>query len=309
MESLVNNLHSAMAKAIGHGEFAMTTLSDFCRSVPIPRVMSFANDEAWRSTKCLFVLSTGRTGTSTLIRLLNLSPKVSALHEPKPNLVREYRRAYSGVTTRPDRYRRLFERARRRLISRECPNGEVYAEATLLKFFAPVIAEMLPNAKFLHLHRHPGEIVRSAMRRRWYLDNPLDRYRLVPLPTDPAHELWAHWDSFQKSCWLWHVENKYFLDLAETLGSDRVLRLQFDQWIDPRTGEYRRIFEFVGVELPEPGAVPRILGMKYNRQVDGEFSCFEQWTEAQKQSLCEIAATTMNRLGYAEFEEDARLVA
>lgn len=309
MEGLVGNLRNVVTGAIGHGGFVMTVLCDLFRSVPLPRVMSCAKDEAWRSARCLFVLSTGRTGSSTLIRLLNLSPRVTALHEPKPNLVRQYRRAYSGVMNRPDRYRRLFERARRRLISRECPNGEVYAEATLLKFFAPVIAEMLPNAKFLHLHRHPGEVVRSAMRRRWYLDNPLDRYRLVPSPTDPACGLWRHWDSFQKACWLWHVENQYFLDLAQTLGNDRVLRLPFDQWIDPRTGEYRRIFDFIGIDPPELGAVSRILGMKYNRQVDGEFPHYEQWTDVQKQSLCEIAATTMNHLGYIEFKEDARLAA
>ncbi len=309
MEGLASNLRKAVTGAIGHAESVMTTVADSCRGLPILRLTSSAKDESWRSAKCVFVLSTGRAGTSTIIRLLDLSPKITALHEPKPNLVSEYRRSYSNAKTRPDRYRRLFERARRRLISRECPNGEVYAESTLLKFFAPVIAYMLPNAKFLHLHRHPGEVVRSAMRRRWYLDNPLDRYRLVPLPIDPAHELWAHWDSFQKSCWLWHVENKYFLDLAETLGTDRALRLQFDQWIDPRTGEYRRIFDFVGIEPPEPSGVSRILGMKYNKQVDGEFPHYEQWTDAQKQRLHEIASTTMNRLGYIEFEDAARLAA
>ncbi len=309
MEGLVGNLRNAVTGAIGHGGSVLTVLSNLCQSVCMPRVMSSTKDGSWRSAKCLFVLSTGRTGSSTLIRLLNLSPKITALHEPKPNLVREYRRAFSGMMTRPDRYRRLFERARRRLISRACSNGEVYAEATLLKFFAPVIADMLPNAKFLHLHRHPGEVVRSGMRRRWYLDNPVDRYRLVPPPTDPAYGSWAHWDSFQKVCWLWHVENTYFLDLAQTLGHDRVLRLQFDQWIDPRTGEYRRIFDFVGVEPPEPGAVSRVLGTKYNRQADGEFPRYEQWTDAQKQSLYEIASTTMNRLGYIEFKEDGRLAA
>ena len=309
MDGLVGNLRNAATGAIDRGGAVLTVLSDLCQSVWMPRVMSSAKDESWRTTNCLFILSTGRTGSSTLIRLLNLSPEVTALHEPKPNLVRQYRRAYSDVMTRPDRYRRLFERARRSLISRVCSNGGVYAEATLLKFFAPVIADMLPNAKFLHLHRHPGEVVRSGMRRRWYLDNPVDRYRLVPAPADPAYGSWAQWDSFQKVCWLWHVENRYFIDLAQTLGSDRVFQLQFDQWIDRRTGEYRRIFDFIGVEPPEPGAVSHVLGTKYNRQVDGEFPRFEQWTDAQKRSLWEIATTTMTRLGYGEFGEDGRLAA
>ena len=299
MDGLVGNLRSAVSGVIGHGESVMAALSDFCRGVQIPRVMSFAKDESWRSTKCLFVLSTGRTGTSTLIRLLNLSPRVSAFHEPKPNLVREYRRAYSSVTTRPDRYRRLFEGARRRLISRECPNGEVYAEATLLKFFAPVIAEMLPNAKFLHLHRHPGEIIRSAMRRRWFQDNPLDRYRIVPQPGDWAHQHWQDWDAFSKSCWTWHAENEYFLRLVQNIGADRVLQLPFDEWTDRSTGAYERVFDFIDIDPPDRGSAQTVLNVKHNEQTSGSFPTYEQWTASQRQTLAEIASDTMDQLGYS----------
>ena len=302
MEGLVGNLRSAVTGAIGQGGSVMTVLCDLCRSVPIPRVMSSRKDGSWRSAKCLFVLSTGRTGSSTLIRLLNLSPRVAALHEPKPNLVREYRRAYSGVMTRPDRYRRLFEGARRRLISRECPNGEVYAEATLLKFFAPVIADILPNAKFLHLHRHPGEIIRSAMRRRWFEDNPLDRYRIVPRPGDWAHERWMQWDAFSKSCWTWHAENEYFLRLAQNLGADRVLQLPFDEWTDQSTGAYERVFAFIDVNPPDRGSAQNVLNVKHNEQTGGSFPTYEQWTPAQKQTLVEIAGDTMDQLGYANTE-------
>lgn len=299
MDGLVGNLRSAVTGAIGHGESVMTVLGDLCRSIPIPRVMSCAKDEAWRSARCLFLLSTGRTGSSTLIRLLNLSPKVTALHEPKPNLVRQYRRAYSGVTTHPDRYRGLFEHARRSLIWRACLNGKVYAEATLLKFFAPVIAEMLPNAQFLHLHRHPGEIVRSAMRRRWFQDNPLDRYRIVPEPGDWAHQRWAQWDAFSKSCWTWHAENEYFLRLAQNIAADRVLQLPFDEWTDQSTGAYERVFAFIDVDPPDRGSAQTVLNVKHNEQTCGSFPTYGQWSPAQKQSLLEIAGTTMTRLGYA----------
>ena len=111
----------------------------------------------------------------------------------------------------------------------------MFAEATLLKFIAPVIAELLPNSKFLHIHRHPGEVVRSGMRRRWFFDNPLDKFRAVPVTSDPAFSKWDQWDSFSKVCWLWHAENKRFLELAQSLGSERVLRLQFDNWINLQT--------------------------------------------------------------------------
>lgn len=299
MNGVTSNLRSAVTGMIGHGESVMTVLGDLGRSVPIPRMMSRTKDEAWRSVRCLFILSTGRAGTSTMIRLLHLSPRVTALHEPKPNLVRQYRRAYSAAMTNPNRYRRLFERARRRLILRACPNGEVYAEATLLKFLAPVIAELLPNAKFLHLHRHPGEIVRSAMRRRWFQDNPLDRYRIVPQPGDWAHQHWQDWGAFSKSCWTWHAENKYFLRLAQNIGADRVLQLPFDEWTDRSTGAYERVFDFIAIDPPDRGSAQTVLNVKHNEQTSGSFPTYDQWNSAQKQTLVEIAGDTMDQLGYA----------
>jgi hypothetical protein len=179
----------------------MTTLAHLSRIQCVRWLVGAAPDDSWQTTACLFILSTGRTGSSTLVHLLNLSPKVAAFHEPKPILLPFYRSAYAEAHRNPSRYRRLFARARRRLIGRAGRNDTIYAEATLLKFFAPVVAQMLPNAKFLHIHRHPAEVVRSGMRRRWFRDNGLDRYRLVPLPDDPAYPQWDRWNAFRKVCW------------------------------------------------------------------------------------------------------------
>src|SRR5690625_7198839 len=40
-----------------------------------------------------------------------------------------------------------------------------------LTFFAPGLARMFPDAQFVHLYRHPGEVVRSGMRRGWFDHN------------------------------------------------------------------------------------------------------------------------------------------
>lgn len=284
-------------------------LSELIYNFKEMRLPRSAKDDSWRSARCLFILSTGRTGSSTLIKLLNLSPDVNAFHEPKPNLVKEYRSSFRDMSDRPDYYRRLFMRARSLQISQSTSDGSVYAEATLLKFFAPVIAQLLPNSKFLHIHRHPGEVVRSGMRRRWYLNNPLDKYRAVPVPSDPASSKWVQWDSFNKVCWLWHAENQRFLELAQSLGGERVLSLQFDNWINPQTGQYQIIFDFLGVKQPKAGIVSEILGEKHNRQVDGEFPHYELWTESQKHKLHEIASSTMDQLGYNEISQSTRLAA
>lgn len=40
--------------------------------------------------KIAFVLSTGRTGTVSLAKILNNAPNVTALHEPKPTRLFHY---------------------------------------------------------------------------------------------------------------------------------------------------------------------------------------------------------------------------
>jgi hypothetical protein len=49
----------------------------------------------------------------------------------------------------------------------------------------------MPNVKFVHLFRHPGEVVRSGMRRGWYNGHPSDRYRIEPGQHDPMRRLWG----------------------------------------------------------------------------------------------------------------------
>jgi hypothetical protein len=277
----------------------MTTLAPLSRIPGVCRLVGAVPDDSWQTTPCLFILSTGRTGSSTLVRLLDLSPEVAAFHEPKPALLRSYRGAYAEAHRNPSRYRRLLARARRRLIGEAGRDGLVYAEATLLKFFAPVMAEMLPNARFLHLHRHPAEVVRSGMRRGWFRGSALDRYRIVPLADDPASRHWGRWDAFRKVCWTWHTENDYFIRLDRTIGRHRVLRLAFDQWTRPGTGAYRSLFDFLEVEPPRPEAVADVLAVKHNEQTGGEFPPYAEWPGAWRRILAEVAGPTMTRLGYA----------
>lgn len=277
----------------------MRALADLARFPGVRWLVSAGSAEPWQSTPCLFVLSTGRTGSSTLIHLLNLSPRICGFHEPKPILLHVHRSAFAEAHLAPDRYRKLFARARRRLIGGAGRRNRIYAEATILKFLAPVMARMLPESRFLHLHRHPGEVVRSGMRRGWFQNHGLDPYRIEPLPGDPAHEHWDRWDAFAKVCWTWHVENDYFLQLTDAIGTDRVLSLAFHQWTDHGTGAYRRIFEFAGVEPPDAASVADVLRIRHNMQPDGDFPSYDRWPDDRRQTLLDVAGSTMSKLGYA----------
>ena len=116
---------------------------------------------------CVFVLSTGRTGTQTLAALLRLSRNVFSYHEPPPGLARLSIASYKGafdpgqghalaqgfLSIREDRFRYSLGW------------GKGYVETSpYSRFLAPAIAEAVPNVRFIHLVRDPRAVVRSGMR-------------------------------------------------------------------------------------------------------------------------------------------------
>ncbi len=248
---------------------------------------------------CLFSVSTGRCGTLTLIELLNLSPSFTAVHEAKPMLRRLQQETFEQGWRQTERYCHVFRRARGRVLRKAVASGTLYAESTILKFFVPAIAEVLPRARFLHMYRHPGGVVRSGMRRDWYTGrHKFDRTRLRPGRDDRHYAAWDGWGPFEKTCWYWDAVNRYMLDCAERLGADRVVGLKFEDFIRQETGVYRIPFDLLQAPLPSAHAVSEVLGRKENAQVDGGFPRFRDWSEEQRARLYDIAGDTMRRLGY-----------
>jgi len=253
---------------------------------------------SWRNAECMFIISTGRTGSSTLINLLNTSSAIKAYHEPKPNLLEEMKASYAEAWEKPERYRRLFTDVRSQLIGHTHLLGKIYIEATQMQFFTPVIADLMHKAKFLHLYRSPWDFVRSAMRRGWYQNHQYDKYRIIPLRTDPARNCWANWGAFEKNCWHWKALNEFFLKFQDSIDKHRTLSISFEQLICPNTRIYEDIFRFLGIEYPAHNVIRRILSVKHNEQKSGSFPRFEDWNEHQRALLQEIAGDVIKKLGY-----------
>jgi len=253
----------------------------------------------YRHARCLVVLSTGRVGTDTLAHLLDLSPGVRAYHEPRPLLVAERLDAYHHIDEDPDRFARIFIEARSRRLASAWLAGKLYAETSArLTFFAPVIAEMLPQARFLFLHRHPGDVVRSGMRRGWYDHHPNDAFRLYPGDDDPVRSEWDAWDPFTKICWYWHAYNDFSLRFVRHIDPLRVMSLRSEQLFDASSGAASQIFDFIGEPAPPQEQIETQLASRHNAQSMRDFPRFDAWSDQQKQTLYRIAGRTMCDLGY-----------
>lgn len=267
-------------------------------------VAAYVTWPIWKEARCLFVLSTGRTGTMTLARLLDLSEEVDAFHEPRPQLLEARQSARWDVYANEAKYRHIFIRARGTPLFAAAWRKQLYAETSArLTFFAPVIADLLPNAKFLFVHRSPFGVIQSGMKRGWYVDHPADYARIRPVEGEGFFDQWDDMDPFEKICWYWDVYNDFAVDFCERARSSRVLSIRASELFDGEATS--RIFDFLGVRRPPENATDEVLNKKLNAQQEGTFPEPEEWTPTMHQTLRRIASRTMERLGYSSEDVEA----
>jgi hypothetical protein len=233
----------------------------------------------------------------TLARLLDLSNDVDAYHEPHPQLLEARKTARWEVHQDPGKYRHIFIRSRGAALWKAQRRPTLYAETSArMTFFAPVIADLLEQARFIYIHREPTAIIRSGMRRGWYVDHPADYARIGPVEGEEADAEWDQWTPFQKICWYWDAYNRFALDFCRHVDASRVLTLQAGEIFDGTA--VPAIFSHLGIPAPPDEQVDQILSKKLNAQERDTFPKREEWTDDMFRTLHRIAGETMDRLGY-----------
>ena len=261
------------------------------------KLIGLGTKRIWEDEESVFVLSTGRTGTQTLAHLLALSPAIDAYHEPSPVLVAEATDARHEIYSNIRKYERIFISAKGLALFRSKRRGKIYAETSArLTFFAPVIATVLPKAKFIHIHRDPAAIVRSGMRRGWYQNHKGDHLRPEPVAGESLNEKWETLDQFSKICWYWEAYNSFAIRFFDSIASARCLAIEAEDLFSGTA--VPSIFRFIGVPAPSLKQVRTILGHKLNKQQSGHFPFREEWTPEMHSTLQDIAEKTILHLGY-----------
>lgn len=255
---------------------------------------------AWRRARTVFVLSSGRCGTQTLARLLNLSTRMRAFHEREPRLLRETSDAFYNVFENPEPYIGVFRKAFANRLGYARLTGKVYCDTSnRLTFLAPTISTVLPHSIFIHLYRHPADVIRSGMRRGWYGGHDWDAFRIKPVSTDAGYCNWDEWDPFNKICWSWAATNQFAFRFSEQISTSRILRLRFEDLMNVDTREYERVFEFLNVECPAHEQICSVLDTRHNQQKVGAFPELSGWTREQRLAIHDIAGQMMDRLDYS----------
>lgn len=267
--------------------------------LPTRRIMlADCERQHWRNIRppC-FVLSTGRSGTLLLTRLLQLSPDAYPLHEPRPELFRTSRRAYEEIHRTPEIFREVFKSAREEYVLRAAQLDRVYIETNnQITFFAPVIADVFPGAPFLHLVRHPGDFVRSGIRRKWYEGSHSHEIGRI-VPADKAGKTaWEGWSQIKKIGWLWNETNSFIEAFAQTLPDGRMMLVKSED-LFREADVAEAIFRFLNLTGYDRKRVGRVIGKPMNVQRKGHFPHFDEWSEADKTALARVTPLA-DKYGY-----------
>ena len=171
--------------------------------------------------------------------------------------------------------------------------NRVYVESNqCLTFFAPVLTALFPNARFIHLVRHPGDFVRSAWRKGWHRNDSIWESGRVRMADEGA---WEKLDLVEKLAWVWAATNGFIETFISGIDPDRKFRLRMEDFIrDDEAG--CKLAGFCGGDPPDPSEAARLRSLTVNSLKIGEneppnmrkrrdFPHYRDWTEHMRKCL------------------------
>ncbi len=259
----------------------------------------------------VFFLSTGRTGTALFTKLLNKSRKVKAFHSPsslicnaQSELIEQGRIAYEvyklkGINDETTNIliSQIFWAARENLLYKTFLHDRLYIETNnRITFLAPAIRYLIPHARFVHLYRHPGEFIRSGIRRKYYnSDNEHELGRLTPQRGGDYFSDWKHFDDIQKIAWLWYETNKFIEDFLSLIDKNYYFKFNFNNLSLSNVNE---LMEFLDIHDISPKTIKKLISKPVNVQKRENFPKYQDWNEEDKNKVKKICGGLAQKYGY-----------
>ncbi len=245
--------------------------------------------------------------------------------EPSPNLNRESRDMMEG------RYDKPFQLVTETVLKRASAvldSNMIYGEKNVtLGPFIPHLYQ-LSKCRFVYVHRDGREVVRSLI--DWHNrmfgtiyreckevgnlserakqaqaslpieEDSSDYSRPRPSSEDIWHERWEGFTRLEMCAWYWSRINKLYLDQLAVSPKDDWISINYTS---PSAPDLIRVLRFLGLEGLGLERIEELLGMKINslknRINEGNsFPRWPDWLPVDRVRFENIAAPTMQRLGY-----------
>jgi hypothetical protein len=269
-------------------------------------------------TCTFFVVSSGRSGTAMLHKALSLAGDVEMHHEYMVQIVQPLAaRRYMGLADSVE--------AKATLASTHAAAAR-YSEAAYwgdssnkLSWLIPDLAELMPEAKFVHLVRDGRKVVgsyfnklgaecyddRSTSILQAYFDDPagrlappLEKKYWWPLPRrdDLRATEFRTYDQFARIAWHWAEVNATILKSLEALSPDCQFFVRLEDLV-ASPSLVRALFEFLHLSYRDELFRVFTRPHNVNRPEDRPL------TDQQRETFSSISSAMMDRLGYAERDE------
>lgn len=234
----------------------------------------------------VFFLSTGRAGTKWFTDLLSHDKRSVTLHDPYPNLALQNRFAYEEIMQGRghEALQQIIWTARENYFRHSYKSGKRIIETnSSITFFAPILSEMFPKSKFVHLVRNPVSFVKSGYNRGYYSDHPQEARRIMPCGAEL--ESWRNFDQIEKISWLWKETNRFVRDFGSNLEGDRFLTFNFE---DLTLERIKDVIHFIDVEISDK-QISRAIAVPKNVQKQKKASLSES-VIGQIHRICDAEA-------------------
>jgi hypothetical protein len=269
-------------------------------------------------TKPFFVVSSGRSGTAMLQKALSAERGVEMHHEYMVHIVQPLAvRRYLGLIDARTARQTLAET---HVAAVRCSTAAFWGDSSnKLSWLIPDLAELLPQAKFIHLVRDGRKVAGSYFRKlgsECYDDRstailqahydspnanaapPPEKKYWWPVPRrgEPVAKDFRSFDQFARIAWHWAEINRVILKSLATLPAERSMHVQLeDLCSSPDFG--RALYNFLGIAWQDSHfsifSRPHNVNRPEDRLLDErEIARFEA-----------IAGPMMTRLGYSDRAE------
>ena len=244
--------------------------------------------------KIAFIVTTGRSGSTSIAKLLDQHPSIDSRHEPRHQLIKWSTDFAHGKITKTD----LEKQLRQLFLDTSTYKRDVMRLESDQKYstMIPILAEIFPDAKFVWLTRSASSVVASTVGRSWYSDNSHPVWNRIPwyyheyrLRGDRSGSVlcedWSAMNSFEKNCWYWgYVNSKIERDFVG-LDANRKFHLRLEE-ISTQTESLLEFLDVPSMKMAQKSSNPAFYP-KFSE---------EDWSEEEREAYTKWCAPLMHRL-------------
>jgi len=255
-----------------------------------------------------FVLTTGRSGSTSIADTISRHPAARCVHEPRTQLIRLSTDYDHRVASAEDVRRELADIYRR---SGPLPEPAYGESDQKLYNMVPLLRELFPACRFLWLTRDGRDVVASTHARGWF--TPRDREHADPLSLTDHRPRWNYWridgarcgdftpeeweslGAFERNCWYWARVNARIAADTAPLPPGSLLHLRLEDF-SARVGETLRFLEL--------SAVPLEVERSNKANAGDEPRKWPDWSAEERAAFERTCGPLMDRL-YAGWRDSA----